>query len=144
LADTSDWLLARKGVSLVGRPSKYSDQFRADSVALVVTTQISIAQAGRDLGVNPETLRNWVKQAKIDRGEGGSCGGVELGGAGGVRQAPPPGPRARTGTVDLVKSHGLLREGNNPVNLFRFIDAEKTNHPVRLMCRLLKVSPSGF
>jgi len=30
------------------------------------------------------------------------------------------------------------------VNLFRFIDAEKTNYPVRLMCRLLRVSPSGF
>ena len=30
------------------------------------------------------------------------------------------------------------------MNLFRFIDAEKANHPVRMMCRLLKVSPSGF
>jgi len=54
----------------VGRPSKYSEEFRADAVALVLTMEISIAQAGRDLGVNPETLRNWVKQAKIDRGEG--------------------------------------------------------------------------
>lgn len=54
----------------MGRPSKYSEEFRADAVALVMTTGISIAQAGRDLGVNPETLRNWVKQAKIDRGEG--------------------------------------------------------------------------
>ncbi|HEY5182343.1 MAG TPA: IS3 family transposase [Dermatophilaceae bacterium] len=27
---------------------------------------------------------------------------------------------------------------------FRFIDAEKTNHPVRMMCRLLNVSSSGF
>ena len=57
-------------MSRVGRPSKYSEEFRADAFALVLTTQISIAQAGRDLGVNPETLRNWVKQAKIDRGEG--------------------------------------------------------------------------
>lgn len=57
-------------MSLVGRPSKYSEEFRADAVALVLTTGISLAQAGRDLGVNPETLRNWVKQAKIDRGEG--------------------------------------------------------------------------
>lgn len=57
-------------MSLVGRPSKYSEEFRADAVALVLTTGISLAQAGRDLGVNPETLRNWVKQAKIDQGEG--------------------------------------------------------------------------
>jgi transposase len=57
-------------VSRVGRPSKYSEEFRDDAVALVLTTGISLAQAGRDLGVNPETLRNWVKQAKIDRGQG--------------------------------------------------------------------------
>jgi putative transposase len=30
------------------------------------------------------------------------------------------------------------------VSRFRFIDAEKTNHPVAMMCRPLKVSPSGF
>ena len=55
-------------MSRVGRPSKCSDEFRADAVALVLTTEIGIAQAARDLGMNPETLRNWVKQAKIDRG----------------------------------------------------------------------------
>jgi putative transposase len=30
------------------------------------------------------------------------------------------------------------------VSRFRFIDPEKTNHPVRMMCRLLNVSSSGF
>ena len=57
-------------MSRVGRPSKYSEELRTDAVALVLTTEIGIAQAARDLGVNPETLRNWVKQAKIDRGLG--------------------------------------------------------------------------
>ena len=57
-------------MSRVGRPSKYSEEFRADAVALVISTGVSIAQAGRDLGVNPETLRNWVKQARIDQGQG--------------------------------------------------------------------------
>ena len=57
-------------VSRVGRPSKYSEEFRADAVALVLATEIDIAQGARDLGVNPETLRNWVKQAKIGQGQG--------------------------------------------------------------------------
>jgi hypothetical protein len=30
------------------------------------------------------------------------------------------------------------------VSRFRFIDAEKTNHLVRMMCRLLTGSPSGL
>ena len=27
---------------------------------------------------------------------------------------------------------------------FEFINAEKANHPVRVMCRVLQVSPSGY
>jgi hypothetical protein len=41
-----------------------------DAVALVLSTGIGFAQARRDLWVNAETLRNWVKQAKIDLGQG--------------------------------------------------------------------------
>jgi transposase len=64
-------------VSCVGRSSKYSKEFRDDVVALVLSTGVGLAQAGRDLGVNPETLRKWVKQANIDRGRG-PVGGVDL------------------------------------------------------------------
>ena len=63
-------------MSRVRRPSKYSEEFRADAVALVLSTEIGITQAARDLGVSPETLRNWVKQAKIDRGLG-SVGAID-------------------------------------------------------------------
>jgi transposase len=59
-----------KGVSLVGRPSKYSAEFRRDAVALVRDSQVPVKTAARDLGMHPETLRVWVKQDRIDRGEG--------------------------------------------------------------------------
>lgn len=54
----------------MGRPSKYTAEFRADAVALISSTGIGYVQAGRDLGVSSETLRSWVKRAKVDRGEG--------------------------------------------------------------------------
>ncbi|WUH95642.1 transposase [Streptomyces sp. NBC_00433] len=33
--------------------------------------QQNVTEVARDLGVSPEGLRSWVKQDRIDRGEGG-------------------------------------------------------------------------
>lgn len=46
------------------RPSKYPDQFRRDAVDLVRASGRTIRDVGRELGVNHETLRNWVAAAK--------------------------------------------------------------------------------
>jgi transposase len=54
----------------VGRPSKYSSEFRRDAVALVHSTGRPINQVARELGLSHETLRNWVKRDRIDRGQG--------------------------------------------------------------------------
>jgi transposase len=54
----------------VGRPSKYSPEFRRDAVALVRSTGRPINQVARELGLSHETLRNWVKRERIDRGQG--------------------------------------------------------------------------
>jgi transposase len=54
----------------VGRPSKYSAEFRRDAVALVRDGRVPVKTAARDLGLHPETLRGWVKQDRVDRGEG--------------------------------------------------------------------------
>jgi transposase len=48
----------------VPRPSKYPEQFRKDAVDLVRTSGRTIRDVGRELGVNHETLRNWVSAAK--------------------------------------------------------------------------------
>ena len=47
----------------------YDPEFRARAVELVRTRGLSRAQVARDLGVNPETLRLWVKQAEVDVGQ---------------------------------------------------------------------------
>ncbi len=46
----------------------YDPEFRARAVELVRTRGLSRAQVARDLGVNPETLRLWVKQADVHAG----------------------------------------------------------------------------
>ena len=53
------------------QPSRapYDPEFRARAIELVRTRGLSRAQVARDLGINAETLRLWIKQADIDAGQ---------------------------------------------------------------------------
>ncbi len=53
----------------MGRPSKWSPEFREEAVRLQRESGESIAAVARRLGLGPETLRKWVRQAEIERGE---------------------------------------------------------------------------
>ena len=47
----------------------YPPQFRRDAVALVRSSDKSIPVLAEELGVSPQSLRNWIKQAELDAGE---------------------------------------------------------------------------
>ncbi|MET7543640.1 transposase [Streptomyces sp. NPDC005507] len=49
---------------------RYTDEYKKDAVDLVRSSGRTVADVARELGVSTEGLRGWVKQAKIDRGEG--------------------------------------------------------------------------
>ncbi len=51
-------------------PRCYPAAFRAEAVDLVRARERSLPQIARDLGINEQTLRNWVKRAEIDAGRG--------------------------------------------------------------------------
>jgi transposase len=49
----------------------YPPQFKADAVALYRSRpEATIRQVAADLGINPETLRNWVRAAGASRPRG--------------------------------------------------------------------------
>jgi transposase len=48
----------------LGRLSQYPEEFRREAVRLVLTTDKSMAEVARDLGVNYKTLGNWVRSDK--------------------------------------------------------------------------------
>lgn len=59
----------------MGAPRKYPDELRERAVRMAVdarkdpvTRPGALARVGGQLGINPETLRNWVTQAEIDGG----------------------------------------------------------------------------
>ena len=53
---------------------RFDADFRAGAVRIVLETGRPIAEVGRDLGVHPGTLGNWVKQARAQSAPGGLDG----------------------------------------------------------------------
>jgi len=43
---------------------RYDDQFKADAVKMVRESGRSAASVAKDLGINPQTLRNWLGEDK--------------------------------------------------------------------------------
>ena len=51
------------------RRGRYPKEFRRDAAALVIDQRRTVADVARQLGVVEQTLGNWVRQERIDRGE---------------------------------------------------------------------------
>jgi len=51
------------------RKGRYPKEFRRDAAALVLDQDRTVADVARELGVVEQTLGNWVRQERIDRGE---------------------------------------------------------------------------
>ena len=47
----------------------YPAEFRAEAVRLARSSDRSVPQLARELGVSPQTLTNWIAQDRIDAGE---------------------------------------------------------------------------
>jgi transposase len=58
-----------KEVPAGSRRPRYTAEFKADAVAMVIEGERSIADVARSLGLVESTLSNWVRQARVDRGE---------------------------------------------------------------------------
>jgi transposase-like protein len=51
------------------RRSRYPKEFRRDAAALVIDQHRTVVDVAKELGVVEQTLGNWVRQERVDRGE---------------------------------------------------------------------------
>ncbi len=56
-------------------PSKYTPEFREEAVQIALRSSKTVTEVGRDLNINPETLRGWVKKHQK---QNEPSGGAEL------------------------------------------------------------------
>lgn len=58
-------------------PGPYSKEFRREAVALLRSSGKTPPQLGAELGVSPQTLRNWARQDQVDLGAAEGLTSVE-------------------------------------------------------------------
>jgi transposase len=113
----------------LGRQSKYPEEFRRQAAMLVVDGQRPAREVARELGVNHETLRNWVDGLKRERAApGGPISPDE--------RAELARLRRRVAELELEKeilkkSRGLLRQGDGAVSrgeILAFIASEHAEY----------------
>ena len=120
----------------------YSKEFRREAVQLLRSSGRPVPQLAKELGVAPQSLRNWAAQLAVDED---AAPGLSSDEREELRRVAARGQDAHRGAGDLDKSRGLLREGKrDPVSVFGFIAAEKAEHSIKTMCWVLEVSRSGF
>ena len=119
---------------------RFTDEFKAGAVRLVLDEGKTVGRVARDLDLTESALRTWVDQARADRTNGRT--GLTTEEREELRRLRQENRVLQTEREILKKSRGLLREGE--CVRFAFIQTEKAPYSVRAMCRLLEVSPSGF
>ncbi|WP_434587336.1 IS3 family transposase [Streptomyces sp. A5-4] len=122
--------------------SKYSSEFRADAVALYRSSPgRTYASVAKDLGVNHETLRTWVRDAE----QAAVPGAVE------ASALEKENKRLRAQVKELELEREILRRAakyfggrDQLVSRFQFVADHNDAFGVKRLCRILGLSRSGF
>ncbi|WP_246081228.1 IS3 family transposase [Modestobacter altitudinis] len=131
-------------------PRKYPDELRERATRLAVdarrdpaTRTGALKRIGAQLGINAETLRNWVIQAEIDEGH---RPGATTDDATRLAELEREVRELRRANAILKSASGFLRGGARPPTalIVAFIDAHREEHGVEPICAQLQVAPSTY
>ncbi|MFJ3505682.1 IS3 family transposase [Streptomyces sp. NPDC090135] len=128
----------------------YPAEFKADAVALYRSRPgATVRSVAADLGVNTETLRNWIRVADGRRPGAHSTPPIPAQAGGDDVQAELAAARKRI--RELEEERDILREaaryfanGDALVNRCQFVEDHQRRHGVKRLCDILGLSRSSF
>lgn len=123
---------------------RYSQSFKDEAVALVITSGRPVAQVAADISVHEGTLGNWVRKYRREHPEQFPCQENEAVDRATHSKIVADNARLRQENEFLHKSQRLLRSAPTVEDIYRFIEAEQENYKVAMMCRAFKVSRASF
>ncbi|WP_235005928.1 IS3 family transposase [Nocardiopsis sp. JB363] len=131
-------------------PRKYPDELRQRATRMAVDARRdpagrsgAIARIADQLGINRETLRNWVTQAEVDAGD---RPGTTTDQAQRLAELEREVHELRRANAILKSASGFLRGGARPPThqIVAFIDIHRQEFGVEPICRTLQVAPSTY
>ena len=129
---------------------RYPPELRERAVRLVAELATergdrhgAVTDVARQLGIGPESVRMWVQQAEIDRGD---RGGLTTEERERIKQLERENREAPPGQRDPQERGGFLRGGARPplAAMTTFIDEQRARWGVEPICRTLAVAPSSY
>ncbi|HET6191957.1 MAG TPA: IS3 family transposase [Trebonia sp.] len=129
---------------------KYPDELRERAVRMVLEIreregkgQGELARVARQLGVHPEALRSWVKQAEID---GGARPGATTDDKKRIAELEREVRELRRANDILKAASAYFREGTRPeaAALVEFVDAHRDRFGVEPVCVVLEFPVSSY
>ncbi|MCO5055740.1 IS3 family transposase [Thermomonas sp.] len=119
---------------------KFSEEFKRGAVEQASRPGVSCAQVARELGIRDNLLTRWKRETQ-------SQGKAAFGGAGTPRDEELARLKRELARVQkergfFARSGDVLCQGIVP--RYRVIERCREEFPVRLMCRCLQVSASGY
>ncbi len=122
-----------------GSRPRYPAEYRRQMVDLVRSGR-SPDRLASEFEASAQSIRNWVRQADLDEGRRGDTAAERLE----LRRLRREVRRLREERAILAKGHGLVRSGDGPEGVFRFMRAYRAEFRVTTMARVLGVSTSGY
>ncbi|WP_423464815.1 IS3 family transposase [Promicromonospora sp. MS192] len=135
---------------VVAAPRKYPEELRERAIRMAVdlrkdpaTKPGALRRVGEQLGIHPETLRNWVAQAEIDAGD---RPGTSTDDAQRLADLEREVRELRRANAILRSASGFLRGGARPPTKVTvdYIQAHRHQFGVEPICAVLQVAPSTY